>query len=404
MLNLTDKLYPRLLSHFWSNVAILYLNPAYGNNSSCCIISLRPEMASAGQRTGIANLPLHYGKVPAWLFARMCQLAREITVVTVTEFGTGEMLRRLSDPYWFQALGCVLGYDWHSSGVTTTVCGALKEGLRGLEKEFGLFVAGGKGRTSRKTPAEIESHGHLVKVNPSSLTYASRMSAKVDNSALQDGYQLYHHSFFFTKDGSWAVVQQGMNEANRYARRYHWLGEKVSDFVCEPEAAICSQATGEALNLVALESTKARDVITKVAADEKPNKIVGQLNRLKTLNLPQRPYISLEDIHPERLGKIFLTAYEHKPENFESLLALEGIGPKTLRALSLISELVYDTPVSLRDPASYSFAHGGKDGYPYPVDRKTYDSSIQFLAQALEKAKIGDTDKLEAFRRLKVWR
>jgi hypothetical protein len=360
-------------------------------------------MSGLGQRTGIATLPLHYGKVPPWLFGRMCQLAREITIVTVTEFGTGEMLRRLSDPFWFQAFGCVLGYDWHSSGVTTTVCGAIKEGMRGLGRELGLFIAGGKGRTSRKTPLEIENTGHLLKVNPSALIYASRMSAKVDNSALQDGYQLYHHSFFFTKDGSWAVIQQGMNEVNRYARRYHWLGEKVADFVCEPEAAICSQAKGEALNLVALESDKVRDVIARVAVEEKPAKIIGQLNRLKTLNLPRRPYISLEDIHPDRLSKIFLTAYEHKPENFESLLALEGIGAKTLRALSLISELVYETPVSLRDPASYSFAHGGKDGHPYPVDRKTYDSSIQFLAQAVEKAKIGNKERLEAFRRLRAW-
>lgn len=360
-------------------------------------------MSSTGQRTGIANLPLHYGKVPPWLFRRMCQLAREITIVTVTEFGTGEMLRRLSDPFWFQAFGCVLGYDWHSSGVTTTVCGAIKEGMRGLERELGLFVAGGKGRTSRKTPAEIENTRHLLRVNPSSLVYASRISAKVDNSALQDGYQLYHHSFFFTKDGSWAVIQQGMNEVNRYARRYHWLGEKVSDFVCEPEAAICSQARGEALNLVALESAKVREVIAHVVAEEKPDKIVSQLNKLKTLNLPQRAFVSLEDVHPDRLGKIFLTAYKHKPANFESLLALEGIGAKTLRALSLISELVYETPVSLRDPASYSFAHGGKDGYPYPVDRKTYDNSIQFLSQAVEKAKIGDREKIEAFRRLRAW-
>jgi hypothetical protein len=360
-------------------------------------------MASAGQRTGIANLPLHYGKVPPWLFGRMCQLAREIIIVTVTEFGTGEMLRRLSDPYWFQAFGCVLGYDWHSSGVTTTVCGAIKEGMRGLERELGLFVAGGKGRTSRKTPLEIENTKHLLKANPSSLVYASRMSAKVDSSALQDGYQLYHHSFFFTRDGSWAVIQQGMNKVNRYARRYHWLGEKVADFVCEPEAAICSQSRGETLNLVALESTKVRDIIARVAAEEKPDKIVSQLNRLKTLNLPRRAYIGLEDIHPDRLSKIFLSAYEHKPENFESLLALKGVGAKTLRALSLISDLVYETPVSLRDPASYSFAHGGKDGYPYPVDKKTYDSSIQFLTQAVEKAKIGDREKLEAFRRLKAW-
>ena len=360
-------------------------------------------MGSSGQRTGIANLPLHYGRVPPWLFGRMSQLARQIAAVTVTEFGAAEMLRRLSDPFWFQAFGCALGYDWHSSGVTTTVCGALKEGLRGLERELGLFAAGGKGRTSRKTPAEIDNTGHLLKINPSSLIYASRMSAKVDNSALQDGYQLYHHSFFFTENGSWAVVQQGMNETNRYARRYHWLGEKVNDFVCEPEAAICSDARGEALNLVALESEEARDVITQIAVEEKPNRIVSQLNRLKTLNLPRRPHISLEDIHPDRLGKIFLNAYENKPKDFESLLALDGIGPKSLRALSLISELIHDTPVSARDPASYSFAHGGKDGYPYPVDRKTYDSSIQFLTQALEKAKIGDKEKLEAFRRLRKW-
>jgi hypothetical protein len=360
-------------------------------------------MPGSGQRTGVANLPLHYGKVPPWLFRRMCQLAREITIVTVTEFGNREMLRRLSDPYWFQAFGCMLGYDWHSSGVTTTVCGAIKEGIRGLERELGLFVAGGKGRTSRKTPLEIQNTEHLLKINPSSLVYASRMSAKVDNSALQDNYQLYHHSFFFTRDGSWAVIQQGMNEVNRYARRYHWLGDEVADFVCEPEAAICSQVRSEALNLIARESAKVRDIVTQVATKEKPAKIVGQLNKLKTLNLPRRAYISLKDIHPDRLSKIFLHAYEHKPENFESLLALEGIGIKTLRALSLISELVYDTPVSLRDPASYSFAHGGKDGYPYPVDEKTYDSSIQFLAQAVEKAKIGDREKLEAFRRLRAW-
>jgi len=360
-------------------------------------------MSSSGQRTGIANLPLHYGKVPPWLFGRMWQLAREITIAIVDEFGVEEMLRRLSDPYWFQALGCVLGYDWHSSGVTTTVCGALKEGIRGREKELGLFIAGGKGRTSRKTPAEIEGFGHLLKVNPSPLVYASRMSAKVDNSALQDSYQLYHHVFFFTADGSWAVIQQGMNDINHYARRYHWLGEKVTDFVCEPETAICSQTKAEPLNLVASESTKAREIITYIAAEEKPEKIVGQLNKLKTMTLPKRPYIALEDIHPDRLSKIFLSTYERKPQNFESLLGLQGVGPKTLRALSLISELVYDIPVSLRDPASYSFAHGGKDGYPYPVDRKTYDSSIEFLAQALNKSKIGDKEKIAAFRRLKAW-
>jgi len=360
-------------------------------------------MPGTAQRTGIANLPLHYGKVPPWLFGRMSQLAREIVIVIVDEFGAKEMLHRISDPFWFQALGCVLGYDWHSSGVTTTVCGALKEAMRGRERELGLFIAGGKGKTSRKTPMEIESFGHSLKIDPLPLVYASRMSAKVDNSAMQDGYQLYHHAFFFTSDGSWAVIQQGMNQVNRYARRYHWLGEKVSNFVCEPEAAICSQAKGETLNLVASESTEARKTITQIAAEEKPEKTIAELNKLKTLTLPQRSYITPEDIHPSRLSKIFLSTYEHKPQNFESLLGLEGVGAKTLRALSLISELVYDTPVSLRDPVSYSFAHGGKDGHPYPVDRRIYDSSIEFLAQALDKARIGDREKLEAFRRLKAW-
>ena len=360
-------------------------------------------MTNSAQRTGIANLPLHYGKAPRWLFDRMTKLAREITIAVTTEFGPEEMLRRLSDPFWFQAFGCVLGYDWHSSGVTTTVCGALKEGIKGLETDLGLFVAGGKGRTSRKTPAEIESVGHLIKADASSLVYASRMSAKVDNSALQDGYQLYHHTFCFTTDGSWSVIQQGMNEVNRYARRYHWLGEKVTDFVCEPHSAICSQGRGETLNLVATESEPARDTIAQIATEDKPEKIIAQLKKLKTLELPSRHHLILQDIHPDRLAKIFLQTYEQQPEDFEKLLGLEGVGPKTLRALSLISELVYEVPVSFRDPARYSFAHGGKDGHPYPVDRKTYDRSIEILRQALERAKIGDSEKIAAFRRLKAW-
>ncbi|MBM3120474.1 MAG: DUF763 domain-containing protein [Chloroflexi bacterium] len=358
---------------------------------------------TGSQRTGIANLPLHYGKAPRWLFDRMTRLAREITIAIASEFGPKEMLRRLSDPFWFQAFGCVLGYDWHSSGITTTVCGALKEGIKGLETDLGLFVAGGKGKTSRKTPTEIEDVGHLLKSDTSPLIYASRMAAKVDNSALQDGYQLYHHAFFFTADGSWSVVQQGMNENNRYARRYHWLGEKVADFVCEPHAAICSQSKGTALNLVAAESQPARDTITQITLEEKPEKLIGQLKRLKTLELPARHYLSLDDIHPDRLSKTPLITYEHQPQNFEKLLSLEGVGPKTLRALSLISELIYDVPVSLRDPARYSFAHGGKDGHPYPVDRKTYDRSIEILHQALVRAKMGDNEKIAALRRLRAW-
>jgi hypothetical protein len=360
-------------------------------------------MPNTVHRTGIANLPLHYGKAPHWLFDRMTKLSREITIAIATEFGPEEMLRRLSDPFWFQAFGCVLGYDWHSSGVTTTVCGALKEGIKGLETDLGLFVAGGKGRTSRKTPSEIESVGHLLKADASSLVYASRMSAKVDNSALQDGYQLYHHVFIFTREGSWSVVQQGMNERNRYARRYHWLGEKLTDFVCEPHSAICSQVRGETLNLVASESEAARQTIPQIAVKDKPEKLVDQLKKLKTLDLPSRHNLDLDDIHPDRLYKTLLITYEQQPTNFEKLLGLEGVGAKTLRALSLISELIYDVPVSLRDPARYSFAHGGKDGYPYPVDRESYDKSIDILHRALEKAKLGEYEKLAAFKRLRAW-
>jgi len=360
-------------------------------------------MTNPAQRTGIANLPLHYGKVPPWLFDRMTKLAREISVAIITEFGLQEMLRRLSDPFWFQALGCVLGYDWHSSGVTTTVCGALKEGLKGLESDLGFFIAGGKGKTSRKTPAEIEGVGHLLKSPVSRLVYASRIAAKVDNSALQDGYQLYHHTFFFTADGSWAVVQQGMNETNHYARRYHWLGESVTDFACEPHTAICSQAKGTVLNLIAAESEPARHTITQITLEEKPEKIINQLKRLKTLDLPPRHHLNLEDIHPDRLSKTLLVTYEQQPQDFEELLGLEGVGAKTLRALSLISELIYQVPVSIRDPARYSFAHGGKDGHPYPIDRKTYDKSIEMLHQALARAKVGDNEKLAAFRRLRAW-
>ncbi len=360
-------------------------------------------MANSPQRTGITNLPLHGGKAPPWLFQRMTKLAREITIAIVTEFGPNEMLRRLSDPFWFQAFGCVLGFDWHSSGVTTTVCGALKEGTKELQTDLGLFIAGGKGRTSRKTPAEIEGVGHNLKTDAASLVYASRMAAKVDNSALQDGYQLYHHTFIFTADGSWAVVQQGMNEVNSYARRYHWLGEGVSDFVCEPHAAICSQGRGEVLNLVATESGPARDTITQVATEDKPEKLISQLKKLQTLTLPPRHHLEVQDIHPDRMAKIFLHTFEQQPENFEMLLGLEGVGPKTLRALSLISELIYEVPVSLRDPARYSFAHGGKDGHPYPVDRKTYDRSIEMLHQALAKARLGDTEKIAAFKRLRSW-
>jgi len=354
-------------------------------------------------RTGVANLPLHGGKAPRWLFERMTKLAREICIVIVEEFGPDEMLRKMSDPYWFQAFGCVLGFDWHSSGLTTTACGALKEGIREIENDLGFFVAGGKGATSRQTPKQIEDRGHLISVEVSSLVYNSKMAAKVDSAALQDGYQLYHHVFLFTTDGSWAVVQQGMNTSTRYARRYHWLGEGVVDFVCEPHAAICSQQRGEALNLVALESTQARGVITQIATENKPEGTIAELRRLQSLDLPPRHHLVAQDIHPDRLSKIILSTYERRPGDFEELLSLPGVGPKTIRALSLLSELIYGAPPSFSDPARFSFAHGGKDGIPYPVDRCTYDKSIELLRKAVLRSKVDGSQKRQAINRLDGW-
>ena len=352
-------------------------------------------------KTGITHLPLHSGRAPAWLFARMKRLAAEISLIIVDEYDTDEFLKRLSDPFWFQAFGCVLGFDWHSSGLTTTVCGALKEGLRDISKEIGLFVCGGKGGTSRKTPLEIEeiSSKRKIAVPPEQLVYSSRMSAKVDSTALQDGYQLYHHCFVFNQKGSWAVIQQGMNVSSRMARRYHWLGRDVEDFVCEPHKAICCDRRGEALNAVAKKSEGFRSV-SAILANEEPKKVVEEYARLRQLNLPLRHSVSLDDIKSQNLRRILEKTYEKRPGNFEALLGIRGVGPKTIRALSLISELVYGKPASFEDPVRFSYAHGGKDGHPYPVNKKEYDLSIQILREAVNHAGIGRTEKLKALRRL----
>jgi hypothetical protein len=351
-------------------------------------------------RRAPVQLPQHHGAAPRWLFERMTRLAREITLVVVEEYGPHEALAKLSDPLWFQAFGCVLGFDWHSSGVTTTVCGALKEGLRGLERDVGLFVAGGKGKTSRKTPQELEAFGERFGFEPAGLVYASRMSAKVDSAGLQDGYQIYHHTFLFTGDGAWTVVQQGMNEATRWARRYHWISSTVEDFVCEPHSAVCSDQRGDVhLNMVAEEAGQSRQVSTQVAG-ERPEALVKELKRLQSLELPGRHHLEVGDIHPDKLARIFLKTYENPPSDFERLLGMEGVGAKTIRALALISELVYGAKASVRDPARFSFAHGGKDGHPYPVDRGTYDRSIEVLRAAVSRAKLGRREKLEALRRL----
>jgi len=350
-------------------------------------------------RKGIADLPLHRGRAPRWLFSKMKELAREVIVHMVTEFNPQYVLDRLSDPFWFQAFGCLLGFDWHSSGVTTTVCGAMKEGLKELEPEIGIFIAGGKGGRSRRTPGEIEAKSKYISGTPARLVYASRMAAKVDSSGLQDGYQLYHHCFVFTKHGDWCVIQQGMNPHNHFARRYHWLSSELSDFVREPHKAILSDGTGEVLNLVAFEGEKAREVCVEIAK-QKPESAVVQLKRVRELTLSPHHHIDLTSLNPERIGKILLKTYEEQPEDFELLLGMPGVGPKTMRALALLSELVYGVAPSFRDPARFSFAHGGKDGHPYPVDIETYSRTIEILKRAVSEAKLGYTDKLKAIKRL----
>lgn len=350
-------------------------------------------------RTGTAHLPLHGGRAPRYLFDRMVRLGREISLLIIDEYGTLELMRKLSDPSWFQAFGCVLGYDWHSSGVTTVVCGALKEAWKPISKETGLFIAGGKGATSRKTPSEIEAWAGEIRVPPGGLVYASRLSAKVDNNALQDGYQIYHHSFIFDREGHWAVVQQGMNEANGWARRYHWLSERVASFVDEPHAAIITSARGEPLNMVAHESEAARQASAALAL-EKPWKNLLELKKIRWIEMPHHHEVLIGDINPDRLASTLESAYEVQPRDFEQLLGAKNVGPKTIRALALLSEIVYGAKPSFTDPARFSFAHGGKDGHPYPVDRKTYDQSIQILHAAVERAKIGDRERLEALKRL----
>jgi len=351
-------------------------------------------------RTGIAHLPLHGGKAPSWLFQRMKNLSREIVLFIIDAHGVDEMLLRLSDPFWFQALGCALGFDWHSSGLTTTVCGALKEGIKGMERELGFYIAGGKGRTSRKTPQEIKEVCEERSMDGTSLTYASRMSAKVDSAAIQDGYQIYHHTFFFTEKGLWAVIQQGMNERTRYARRYHWLSQGVEDFVCEPHWAVCCDQKDGGLNLVASESREMRESITNLS-HEKPEFLTSEGKKINGLYLQGEHAIPGEKIRMERLEKKFIQIYEHSPKNFEELLGIQGVGPKTLQALSLISELIYGVRPSFKDPTRFSFAHGGKDGHPFPVDKKVYDQTTEVLKYAIEKARVGDREKVEAIRRLK---
>jgi hypothetical protein len=360
------------------------------------------------KRTGISDLPLHPGKAPPWLFKRMVKLAGGITEAIVLEYGQEEFLCRLSDPYWFQAFSCVLGFDWHSSGTTTTATGALKEGLK--ENDFGLAFAGGKGAASRKTPSEILSLGEKFSLSTKQIEgmqHSSRMSAKVDNTAIQDGYQLYHHFFAFTEKGKWSVVQQGMNPENKYARRYHWLSESVQDFVEEPHTGIaCDLRNERTLDMTARKSSESRKASVDLVKDTKDFSRFAKRQALlgeflgqspKILHMPRTHFIlDMRKRDLETLQK----AHEIQPSGYEELLGIQGVGPKAVRSLALISEVIYGTKPSWEDPVKFSFAHGGKDGIPYPVDRPTYDRSIEILRNGIEQARLDQKERLGAIRRL----
>jgi hypothetical protein len=370
------------------------------------------------QRTGVAKLPLHNGKAPKWLVVRMRKLAKEIVTIIVDEYGTGEFLRRISDPFWFQALGCVLGYDWHSSGVTTVVTGVLKQAV--IPEEHGVAVCGGKGKISRQTPLEIGQVGEKFGFSTNkieSLQYASRISAKVDNVAIQAGYQLYHHAFFVDEDGRWAVIQQGMCPQDRTARRYHWLSENISNFVVEPHNAIVGDACRQiALDMTAKESEGCRKASVDLAC-EPPRKLMRLVMSIrpayqKSLEdwLPETAQTAWTDYKIDVLSmpaninwKALQEVYELQPRNYEELLGFKGVGAATVRGLALIAELIYGEKPSWKDPVKYSFAYGGKDGVPYPVDRRAMDESIQILRRAVEDAKLGDREKLNALNRLRVF-
>ncbi len=416
-------------------------------------------------RSGVATFTLDYGKCPPWLFERMVKLGREMTRVLIDEYGPDEFIKRIADPVWFQSLGTVLAFDWNASGLTTILTAALKEAIRGQEKDLGIFITGGKGKTSRKTPDEIVNWGGklgLPEQKTNSLVYNSKMAAKVDSALIQDGFQIYHHSFFFAvskkrrpepvegsnpsmnsgvndrQNISWTVIQQGMNTQSQTARRYHWHSENIpfdpargeKDFVCEPHTGIVSQAREKTvLNLTAEESGKNRETSTELVASGynalikdiqllrkhsselhkmlafKINSPHGQGDLVKLLKLENIEFehhpVELEDFSKSRyLEKILWQVCEQQPENYERLLAIQGVGPKTMRALALVSEIIYGAQPSYDDPARYSFAHGGKDATPYPIDKTTYDQTISIMKNAVQKTRLPFSEKKKIISKL----
>ena len=348
------------------------------------------------KRSGSADLPLHYGHVPLWLSQRMAKLGLAIVESILIEYGKAEVIRRLSSPFWFQSLGAVMGMDWHSSGITTSVMGALKKSINPLSKELGIYICGGKGKSSRETPHELFKIADQTGLNGIELVRASKLSAKVDNTAIQDGFQLYLHSFILSSDGDWAVVQQGMSDASSTARRYHWHSENLKSFVEEPHTGICGVNQGKILNLTSNEANITRKTLMDITA-ESPDRMISEIQRLV---MPNHHEVKSKDVDLKRLGSILWLAHDKQPVDFESLLLLEGMGPRTLQSMALVSEVIYGTPSRFSDPARYSFAHGGKDGHPFPVPEQVYDETISQLQKAVKKAKIGETDKQQAIKSL----
>jgi len=377
-------------------------------------------------RTGIATIPLDYGRCPRWLFERMKRLSRGIILAIREEFGPEEILKRFSDPVWFQSLGCVIGFDWNSSGLTTTTLGAVKSALFDIQDQLGFYVCGGKGKTSRKTPEEIQAYG-ISRALPfaDNLIYASKMSAKIDSSLIQDGFQIYHHNFIFTKSGSWVVIQQGMDTKNQKARRYHWFSvnlqqkENKPDFIEEPHSGIISDVKVKPLNLTAKKSKDNREISIGLVREEpktflkdiqliseKSDSLIKQkrLSGFCEMELNNVEFyhhsVEKEKFDLKRLKKTIFTAHSENPENFEKLLSLKGVGPKTIRALSLVSEIIYGAKPSYEDPARYSFAHGGKDFVPRPVDLPVLNSTIEILERAIKRTRINNKERNSAIKRL----
>lgn len=348
------------------------------------------------RRSGSADLPLHNGKVPPWLSDRMAKLGLAIVETIAMEYGTSAVISKLSNPFWFQSFGAVMGMDWHSSGITTSVLGALKRSVNPHAKELGIYVCGGKGKHSLQTPNELLKVGEQTGLNGIELSGFSRLTAKVDNTAIQDGFQLYQHNFIVSNKGDWCVIQQGMNDYTGTARRYHWHSENLQSFINEPHTFIYGENKGKILNLTAGNAAGTREK-SLLLAQENPAKVIKEINHL---TMPNHHDVRMKDVNMKRLGAMLWLAHENKPEDFESLLLLKGMGPRTLQSLALVSEVIYGTPTRFDDPARFSFAHGGKDGHPFPVPVNVFDETISTLQSAIQRAKVGNSDKADAIRKL----